>query len=220
MKTLIAIALMLVSMTAFAKTKKKEAPTPAPIYDHIGKVWFWTDSGATHYDSSATVSVKGESHSAFCNTSGTSVNCTDTPGLTLTFVTLDDGNSKGMTGIQKAYVGVVGYHNSLDPAPLDDPFHTMDPLMDLMVSTQDASTKAVFNPDVKWNATPPDNPVCGKGTCPDNGVLVETTFHYRLATGLQQLDPSLGEQINSMVRVSKPLVCVPSTDKKEVCYTP
>ena len=77
MKTFITLAaftilMLLVSAVAHCKDKKL-AP---PVYDLTGAVSFVS----FHADSEAHVTVNGETHSAYCNTSGTSVDCSDRGG--------------------------------------------------------------------------------------------------------------------------------------------
>ena len=75
-------------LSAYAKDKKL-AP---PVYDLTASVSFVS----FHADSEAHVTVNGETHSAYCNTSGTSVDCTDLAG---TFViTFQNGNTTVYAG--------------------------------------------------------------------------------------------------------------------------
>lgn len=76
-------AVLFLSMTAFGKDKHPEAP----VYDHTATVSYVS----FHYDSSASITVNGETTSAYCSTSGTSVDCSDRGGAFV--ITADDGRT-------------------------------------------------------------------------------------------------------------------------------
>lgn len=69
MKTILAIALVLVTLPAFAKDK--------PTYTLTGTMSFV----AFHSDSSASMTVNGKTYNAYCSTEGTNISCTDQGGV-------------------------------------------------------------------------------------------------------------------------------------------
>jgi hypothetical protein len=68
---LISLTLALASIPAFAKT---DAPPTYPLTGTVAISVF-------HSDSSASITVNGQTTSAYCSTEGTNISCTDTAGV-------------------------------------------------------------------------------------------------------------------------------------------
>jgi hypothetical protein len=89
MKSLIAVIAIALPLagSAFAKKEQSEPVT----YPVTGKVVLY--SHLNHFDSEAHVTVDGQTADAYCNTTGTSVDCTDHAVTILRYVVLEGESS-------------------------------------------------------------------------------------------------------------------------------
>ena len=78
------IAVLALVGSAFAKKEQSEPVT----YPYTGKVVLYVH--ANHSDSEAHLTVGGTTYSAYCNTTGSSVDCTDKGATVYTYVDLDN----------------------------------------------------------------------------------------------------------------------------------
>lgn len=167
MKTLLAIAILVLIGTnpAFAGKKK----TPVPVYDQTGTVF----SETFHYGSSAEIAVGGDTYFAGCDIVGSHASCSDSRGVYK--VRFADGSTMvvgsalafdGYLGIWEPVGYVLPFPKHEESIPFQFRFVTFTPDMDPISKKPGTRVKGFCIPVVNveyvgtWNSRP--KPVTGE----------------------------------------------------------